>query len=194
MRRGRRFPGRPLRRPIRGLANRRPVPLKLREANQLYAAGEYEKAAGLYDEIAQRAEQNDLPQAANLYLRAAISFLKYGELPKTKTLLQKCFQYCIDKKRWPQLQRVLKVASTELDASGQADLKSELYDWLHAQLSGTDQKILETTDTAGEPSHKAMVLLAHCPNCGGPIQLNEVEWYDSENPICAFCGSILRDG
>jgi hypothetical protein len=193
VRRGRRFPGRPLRRPIRELANHRPVPPKLREANQLYEEGNYGQAAGLYAEIAQRAEQNELPQAANLNLRAGISYLRFGELAKAQALLRKSFQYCIDHKRWPQLQRVLKVAMTELDAAGQADLKSDLYDWVHAQLTGTEQKIFDTTDFTEEPSHRDVALPAHCPNCGGPVQPNEVEWYDSENPICAFCGSILRN-
>ncbi|BBB48513.1 hypothetical protein [Pelolinea submarina] len=188
-----RFPGRPIRRPIRGLAARRPVPPKLREANQLYSTGDYEKAAGLYVQMAQRAEQNRLPQAANLYMRAGISYLKYGDLAQTQALLQKSFQYCIDRKRWPQLQRILKVASAELDAAGQTDLKSDLYTWAHTQLLDANQTFPDIRDKANEPSTQAVALPAHCPNCGGPVQPNEVEWYDSENPICAFCGSILKN-
>ena len=193
MRRGRRFPGRPMQRPIHGLAARRPVPPKLREANQLYTAGDYKKAAGLYDEMAQRAQQNGLPQAANLYLRAGISFLKYGDFPQTQAQLQKSFRYCIDRKRWPQLQRVMQVAFAELDAAGQMELKNELNSWTKTQLSAANQPVPDTAETADEPTHRAIALPTHCPNCGGPFQPYEVEWYDSENPICAFCGSILRN-
>lgn len=193
MRRGRRFPGRPMQRPIHGLAARRPVPPKLREANQLYTAGDYKKAAGLYDEMAQRAQQNGLTQAANLYLRAGISFLKYGDFPQTQALLQKSFRYCIDRKRWQQLQRVMNVASMELDAAGQTVLKNNLFGWVKAQLSATNPAFPDIIDRADAPSHQVTALPAHCLNCGGPVQPNEVEWYDSENPICAFCGSILRD-
>ena len=191
--RRRRFPGRPMRRPIRGLSARRPVPPKLREANRLYEATEYEKAAELYSEMAQRAEQNGLPQTANLYLRAGISCLKNMDVGQAVKLLKLSFQYCVDHKRWPQLQRVMKVASAELDAAGQQTLKDDLFSWLKTQLSAAHHGFPNSPEEADDSKSRAVQLPVHCPNCGGPVQPLEVEWYDSENPICAFCGSILRD-
>ena len=190
--RRRRFPGRPIRRSIRGLSPRRPVPPKLREANQLYAADDFEKAVLLYLELAERAEMKDLPQAANLYLHAAISSLKNADLERTETLLKRSFAYCVRKRRWPQLERVMNAASMELDAAGQGTLKAELFAWVQDQ--NPDEAKIQLPQTAGgAAASQAAQLPVHCQNCGGPVQPQEVEWYDSENPICAFCGSILRN-
>jgi tetratricopeptide (TPR) repeat protein len=182
-----------MRRPIRGLSTRRPVPPKLREANRLYEAAEYEKAAELYSEMAQRAEQNGLPQTANLYLRAGIACLKNADVDQAGKLLKQSIQYCVDHKRWPQLQRVMRAASAELDAAGQDALKDDLFSWAEAQLSAAHHVSPNASKEDDDSNSRTVQLPVHCPNCGGPVQPIEVEWYDSENPICAFCGSILRD-
>ncbi len=189
----RRFPGRPRRRPIRGLSRRRPVPPKLREANQLYQDGDYEGAAGLYAEMAQRAEMNGLSQAANLYLRAGIANLKLAELSQTEKLLEKAFASCIVHKRWPQLQRIMNVSAAELDAASQTELKNKLFARIKNQMPGSQQDTVAVHPAVEEAKHDAVALPAHCPNCGGPVNPKEVEWFDAANPICAFCGSVLRD-
>ena len=186
-----RFPGRPIRRPIRKLSSHRRIPPILREANRLYQAGEFEKAAFLYIDLAERAEINTMPQAANLYLRAGISFLKDANFNPAEIQLNKSLELCIENKRWQQLDRIIGVASLELEAVGQIELLDKLRAWVQDQLPEDYQK--ESTHAGREVTLKKVKLPAHCPNCGGPVQPNEIEWYDNENPICAFCGSILRD-
>jgi hypothetical protein len=31
-----------------------------------------------------------------------------------------------------------------------------------------------------------------CPNCGGSVHPDEIEWTDSRSAICDYCGSILQ--
>jgi hypothetical protein len=31
-----------------------------------------------------------------------------------------------------------------------------------------------------------------CPNCGGSVHPDELEWTDSRSAICDYCGSILE--
>ncbi|MDK2980088.1 MAG: hypothetical protein PWQ55_435 [Chloroflexota bacterium] len=187
--RRRRFPGRPRRRPIFGLSRRRLVPPKLREANRLYQSGDFKGAAGLYAEMAQRAEMNGLPQAANLYLRAGIAALKLEDLAQTEKLLEQALAYCVEHKRWPQLRRILNVIAAELDAAGQTELKDRLFARIKEQLPGA----ADVQPAGDERDKNAVALPAHCPNCGGPVNPKEVEWFDAANPVCAFCGSVLSD-
>jgi len=165
----------------------------LREANQLYRDGEYQRAVVLYADLAQRAEANGLQQAANLYLRAGIACLKLGEIKQTRAFFQRSFQFCLDRNRWVQLQRVLNVACVELIAAGQDSLKEELYDWLKPRMTEAGETMnTELIEERRTSSVQDRALPAHCPNCGGPVNPKEVDWFDEDNPVCAFCGSILR--
>ena len=147
-----RFPGRPIRRPIRKLSSHRRIPPKLREANRLYQAGEFEKAAFLYIELAKRAEINAMPQSANLYLRAGISFLKDASFNPAEIQLNKSLELCIDNKRWQQLDRIIGVASLELEAAGQIELLDKLRTWIQNQFPEDSQK--ESTHAGVEEAIK----------------------------------------
>jgi hypothetical protein len=42
-----------------------------------------------------------------------------------------------------------------------------------------------------EPIHRADLLPAACPHCGGPIRSNEVKWTGPQAATCPYCGSNL---
>jgi hypothetical protein len=42
-----------------------------------------------------------------------------------------------------------------------------------------------------EPIHRADLLPTHCPNCGGPVQSNEIKWTGPQSAACSYCGSNL---
>jgi hypothetical protein len=42
-----------------------------------------------------------------------------------------------------------------------------------------------------EPIHRAELLPATCPQCGGPIRSHEVKWTGKQSAVCPYCGSNL---
>jgi hypothetical protein len=42
-----------------------------------------------------------------------------------------------------------------------------------------------------EPFHRADLLPADCPHCGGPVRVQEVRWTGKQSAACAYCGSNL---
>lgn len=42
-----------------------------------------------------------------------------------------------------------------------------------------------------EPTHRADLLPATCPHCGGPVRSHEVKWTGKQSAACAYCGSDL---
>ncbi|HNN13412.1 MAG TPA: hypothetical protein PKL78_07635 [Anaerolineales bacterium] len=43
-----------------------------------------------------------------------------------------------------------------------------------------------------EPYHRADLLPATCPNCGGPVRSGEVKWTSSHSAACSYCGSNIE--
>jgi hypothetical protein len=171
----------------------RPIPPKLREANQLYQAGEYEKAASLFAEVGERAMMHEVPQAANLFMRAGIAHLKNQEEDAAFELFKQSSTYCIEKARWQQLARILEVSSAELETAGKPEMASNLRTWVQDKLpSGMNLDNYRQAMTK-KASNAAVKLPVNCPKCGGTVNPKEIEWADAANPLCSYCGSILRD-
>lgn len=50
---------------------------------------------------------------------------------------------------------------------------------------------MTVTTAAVEPAHRADLLPAACPQCGGPVRVPEVRWTAKQSAACAYCGSDL---
>lgn len=42
-----------------------------------------------------------------------------------------------------------------------------------------------------EPSRRTDLLPAKCPNCGAPVNANDVRWTGTQSASCAYCGTNL---
>ncbi len=49
-------------------------------------------------------------------------------------------------------------------------------------------------DHQAESESMAIVgkLPPECPNCGGNVHPDEIEWTDSHSAVCDYCGSIIQ--
>lgn len=192
--RRRRLPRRPFRRgPLGGLPpKRRPIPPKLKEAHRLFDAGEYEQAAGLYAELAEKAEERGIPQAPNLYLRCGTAWIKVGDLEKTEEMYKKGLGILADRQKWFQLKKSGRITIERLKAEGQKDLAETIETWLEEQVP---EKIKESDAWQKKIVDSKLPrakLPSNCDNCGGPVNPKEVEWFDANNPVCSFCGTVLN--
>ena len=182
------FRRRPIRRRIHGpIPPRRQAALeRLQRANRLMAEGSYAEAGSIFEELASGAAKRRLPRAPQLFLQAGNAFVKAGEhdhgidlLRRGLHLMERMGQY----KRLPFVsQRVLN----ELESLGLAQeceaLKNEIQQLL------TQRGLSLSVDIQQQKPR----LPGKCPQCGGTVHPNEVEWIDERTAACDYCGSILE--
>jgi hypothetical protein len=173
------------------MAPNRPIPPKLKEAHRLFEAGEYEKSAELFAELAEKAEARRIQQAPNLYLRSGDAWIKADDVVKAEEMIKKGLGLFVEHRRWMQLKRSAEATIEKLEVEKQDDLAKKIGEWVEARIpEEIKQQAVNRRKTTVEGQVK---LPSNCGNCGGPVNPKEVEWYDAVNPICAFCGSVLSD-
>jgi hypothetical protein len=189
----RRLPRRPLRRRPAGLRpNRPPIPPKLIQAHKLFDAGEYGQAATLYIALAEKAEERGLPQAPNLFLRSSAALMKDGDLEKAEEMIKRGLGIYAAKQKWFQLHKAGRITIDRLTSEGQSALAGRIQSWLDKQVPEEIKQSdgwQRTTLPTGSGSVK---LPSTCSQCGGPVNPKEVDWYDANNPVCSFCGTVLQ--
>jgi hypothetical protein len=79
---------------------------------------------------------------------------------------------------------VLERVSAELQELGFNEQAESLRSELELELRDLDTL---TAEVAPAASH----LPGRCPQCGGPVQADEVEWIASTQALCDYCGSNL---
>ena len=99
----------------------------------------------------------------------------------------------IKRKNWTQLKRSLNVANNRLTAVGFQDLSARITLWVNEQIP-ENIKLSEFQLNNPRFTRSTKVKLpTNCTNCGGPVNPREVDWLDSDNLVCAFCGSVLNE-
>ena len=182
------FRRRPLRRRIPGpLPPRRQAALeRLQRANRLMAEGSYSEAARIFEELATGAARMRIPRAPQLFLQAGNALIKAGEKDKGMDYLRRGLQLM---ERMGQYQR-LPIASQRI----LNELKSMGLDKEYGFLEKEIQQLLKhrglnlSMDT---PQQKPR-LPGKCPQCGGIVHPNEIEWIDDRSAACDYCGSIIE--
>ena len=192
--RRRRFPRRPIRpRPgMRPGAGRRPIPPKLHEAHRSFEMGDYQRAAELYLELAEKALVNGLPQAPNLFLRGAAALLKAGDSDHAMEVLKRGLGILVDRKKWGQLKKAAQLTMKRLIAEGQEDLAAQVQDWVEGQVPEEIKRSEMWRMTASHSQSGKSKLPATCGQCGGPADPNEVEWFGRGQASCSYCGAVLE--
>ncbi len=181
----RRGPLQPLRRAMRasGLLGERPKQL-LREAHRLVELQRYAEAAALFAQLADGAARLGMPaRAAHLALFATRAYLEAGDTPNTLTRARQALQFWLDAERESKAQPVF----TQLIA----DLRARA---LHAEANTLLNEFPHLSDTltaADTPTSRGQ-LPAQCPNCGGPLRSDEVDWVDETSAECAYCGGVVK--
>ena len=190
--------GRPFRRP--GLMRFGPPPFGprsalgaalmplLMEANRLFAAGQYGEAARLFAQLAEKAEANsNLQRAAHLHLEAARSWLMANDGQAALEHARAALQLFLHIGRVGRAETVYQRIVRELRARGMNAGADVLERDLRAQLG-------EAAPTPAPASIAASRgrLPGKCPQCGGPVRGDEVEWIDDHSAECLYCGSVVQ--
>jgi hypothetical protein len=167
-------------------AIRRAALKRLQRANQLMSEGSYAEAGRIYEELAIGAAGRRLPRAPGLFLQAGNAFLKSGESDHGIDLLRQGFQLM---ERMGQYHRLHVASQRVLNELGALNLTQE-----RDMLNNEIQQLLSQHDLSFPVETQKLKprLPGKCPQCGGTVHPNEVEWIDERTASCDYCGSILE--
>ncbi len=182
------FRRRPLRRRIRRTIppGRRGALERLQRANQLMSDGSFNEAGRIFEELAAGAARMRIPRAPQLFLQAGNAFIKAGEIDHGIDLLRRGLHLMDRMGQYRRLPIAAQRVLTELESMG-----------LDQEREALDQEIQQLLTQKGlslsmETQQQKPRLPGKCPQCGGTVHPNEVEWIDERTASCDYCGSILE--
>lgn len=181
----RRGPLRPLRRMIQasGLLGERPKQL-LREAHRMFSLERYPEAAQLFAQLADGAARLGMPvRAGHLALFATRAYLAAGDAPNALTRARQGLRLLLDAGREPQARQAFTPIIAEMRAHDRHTEANALLSEF-AELQSAHDEAVEATPRGRLP--------AKCPNCGGPLRPDEVDWVDETSAECAYCGGVVK--
>jgi hypothetical protein len=157
---------------------------RLREAHRLYGAGQVAEAAEIFAHLGHTAEAHHMPRrAVRLHARAAESYAQAGNKGMALSEARQALQMVQRQQARGQLGRLLRRITEGFRQQGmQAEAET-----LEREFGGG----VAVAEGAGEEMVAHGRLPAQCPQCGGPVRPDEVEWVDADRAECAYCGSIL---
>ncbi len=193
-----RRPRRAFRRALRRTFIPIPVPLgtlmpdaprrRLARAHALVQAASYAEAAALYAQLAEEARAAGHPRAAQLSLEAGRAYMLAGQGEAAVREIREGLELLAEMGRWRILRAAGERAVAELHQHGMTQEAEEVAAWLHDALAGAPRDAITAPGSTARPP----LLPTHCPQCGGSVHSDEIEWMDSHTAECAYCGSPIR--
>jgi hypothetical protein len=183
----------PFRRPLFNRVGMGMIPVnpRLMEANQLFENGNYKTAAEIYEDLAEKTLKRQIPQSPHLFLLAGTARMKADEIQSALVLFKRGLGLLIERKKWAHLKKASENTIEKLNNNGFKEQAADLETWLDEQIPA-EVKALPIWIGGSRNTSNKRKLPSHCPACGGPINLKELDWV-GPNANCNFCGSLLSD-
>jgi hypothetical protein len=161
------------------------------EAHRLFAAGQPAEAARLFAQLAEKAEADgNLPRAAQMHLEAARSLLMVNDGQAAVAHARAALQLFTQIGSLGPAEAVYQRTLQELRARG---MRAEA-DALEQDLRSEFSQAAAPPAPGVTPSPARGRLPVKCPQCGGPMRGDEVEWIDDHSAECLYCGSVVQAG
>lgn len=180
---------RPFRRGAMRRAMLRPdVPPLLRRAHQMMANGNYAGAAEAFEQLGRAGEARQHPKAGDMFLQGGRARLMASQIPAGMTDLKQGLTLLTSMGMTERAALVAQRAQAELNQRGLSAEAQELSSW--SKSSGNPL----SAGNAAMPSTSAKrpLLPTSCPECGGPVRADDVDWIDDVTAECNWCGTALR--
>jgi hypothetical protein len=157
----------------------------LQHANQLMLAGRSVEAMQAFEQLAHGAEERYSERAPFLYLEAGRAAMLAGQNQTGVAHFRRGLTLLASQGRHMRMQMLGGRILRELRDHGLIPEAEEIARML------TDNLPHQRAESEAVAERKP-VLPTHCPNCGGAVRPDEVEWLDEITAECAYCGSPVR--
>jgi len=183
------FRRRPFRRGIRRpVAPRRQAALRrLQKAHQLMAEESFNEAGKIFEELASAAAKRGIPRAPQLFLQAGDAALKAGDHAHGVALFTRGLHLMEKMGQFQRLPTASQRVLDELQAIGLQDEHEAMENEINLALTQRGLSLSSAT-----PPQKRR-LPGKCPQCGGIVHPQEIDWIDDTTAYCDYCGSILEE-
>ncbi len=167
----------------RGLGRPRPGP-RVQQALRLFEEGHYQQAGELFGQLADAARDARQPiRAAHLAAQAGRAFLEAGDVERATDRARQAIRQFVLGRKPGQAVRTLQGAAIALRAKGFNAQADALEQKAQARLAEIGMNL------ANQQAHGR--LPSTCPQCGGPLRSDEVDWVDSSSAECPYCGVLV---
>jgi len=158
----------------------------LRRAIALEQQGDFASAAQAYEEFAARADLRGGPRAPLAFIQAGRMRFLAGDAAKGVGHIIRGLNLFAASGRFGKALNAGQRVVQELSARG--------YESEAQKVSAHLQSILPAHMPPASPATPARkpVLPTHCPDCGGPLRSDQVDWIDDATAECDYCGSPVR--
>jgi hypothetical protein len=168
-----------------------PLILRLQEANRLFENGNYPASARIYHELGEEALERQIPQAPHLFILAGTAWMKAGEIDNFMLSFERGLGLLAEREKWVRLRKASENIFENLKKNGFADQAGSMKSWLENKIPAGVKSLPVWIEKIDIKQGK-VILPAKCPNCGGPVEIKELEWFDS-HANCNYCGSLLTN-
>ena len=160
------------------------VPPILQEAIFAFDKGEYNRAAELFENIAQAADARDGPRAPIYHLQGGRARILAGQTDLGTPSLQRGLELLAERGHLQKFHQAGDRVLTELNSLGLKSEAANLELWL--------RKLAPPLPSFEAQKIDRPVLPTRCPSCGAALKPDEVEWLDERTAECAYCGSPVH--
>lgn len=152
-------------------------------ANRFLNNGQPEKAAELFEEIAEQMEQcGRMRQAANIHAQAAHAWVNAGNEARAMNQARTALTL-FSRLRMPvRLIEFRERFAQHLQERGMPAAAGNF----RQEMKSSEPPATQPTAGSGRG-----LLPAQCPKCGAPLRSDLVEWIDDRSAECDFCGSVI---
>jgi hypothetical protein len=147
----------------------------------LLQQGDFAQAGEAFEPIADEAGNLGLPVAAPLSVEAGVAWILAGHLARGRTLAERGLDWLREGEPGTRLAILRDRVVEALRRSGHT-----------AEAEAFAQKY--AGGAAPAPAKPSGQLPPSCPQCGGRVRPDEVEWIDASTALCDYCGSVLQAG
>lgn len=179
------------RRPLRGMLRRglrrrpggRGLIDRLRRAHRAMVNHEFAYAEAEFLALGEEAQLRGLPQGPPLLIASGMAAVEAGDGDRGVEHILRGLQ---EFRQRGQMRRLALAAGRiieELRSRGHAAVA----DRIESQLPESGFQLQAQQQSPAE----MLKLPAKCPQCGGSVHPDEVEWANAHSAICDYCGSIL---
>jgi hypothetical protein len=148
--------------------------------------GNFKEAGALFEELALGAARRGIPRAPQLFLQAGHAFVKAEDSEHGIELLKRGLKSMGKMGQLRRLPAASQRVLSELQSLGLQEESTKLEEEIN-------QLLAQWGVSLAAPTHQSKLHLpAKCPQCGGTVHPQEVEWIDERSASCDYCGSILE--